>query len=78
MERADDATIWSFASTNDLVVVRKDEDFFYLANRVGDRGRLLWIRLGNCRKDALLRAIDLAMPEVDSCFQAGQRVVELK
>ncbi len=78
MERADDAAIWSFAAANGLVVVSKDEDFFYLANRVGDRGQLLWIRLGNCRKNALLRAIDQSLREIEECFGSGQRVVELK
>ncbi len=59
------------------VVVSKDEDFFTLANQVGDRGRRIWVRLGNCRKGVLLEAITKAMPQIQAAFESGQRIVEL-
>ena len=47
-----DVEIWIRASAEGRIVVSKDEDFFHLANRSGDTGRLLWVRMGNCRTTA--------------------------
>lgn len=77
LEEADDRRIWLWAIGEQCVVVSKDEDFFTLANQVGDRGRLIWVRLGNCRKGVLLEAISKAMPQIQAAFESGQRIVEL-
>jgi len=54
---AEDRVVWLVAGEEERIVVSKDEDFFILAARPGEIGRLLWIRLGNCRKDTLLAAL---------------------
>ncbi len=54
LDAADDQTVWAWAIREARVLVSKDEDFLYFAHRQGDRGRLLWVRLGNCRRDVLL------------------------
>lgn len=77
LQDAPDAPVWEWALREDRVVVSKDEDFFFLANRPNDRGRLLWIRLGNCRKTALLGVVDRALDAVLDAFAGGQRIVEL-
>lgn len=78
LDAADDRDIWTRACAEGLIVVSKDEDFFALANRQGDTGRLLWIRLGNCRRDELLRRFETAWPLIEEAFRQGQRVVELR
>lgn len=77
LDSASDDAIWSWAVRDERIVVSKDEDLFFLANRVGDRGRLLWVRIGNCRREALHQAMERAMPSVIAAFGAGQRIVEL-
>jgi predicted nuclease of predicted toxin-antitoxin system len=62
---------------HDRIVVSKDEDFLYLTNQPGDAGRLLWVRLGNCRNDALLMAFAKSFNTILAAFQSGQSVVEL-
>ena len=52
MDTADDRALWAWARREDRVVVSKDEDLLFLANRPGDTGRLIWVRLGNCRRAA--------------------------
>jgi predicted nuclease of predicted toxin-antitoxin system len=59
-------------------VVSKDEDFFILATRPSDHGRLLWLRLGNCRTQTLLAVLENAWPAIESAFQSGQRIVEAR
>jgi len=78
MEETPDAGIWKHAATDNRVVVSKDEDFFHLAHRPGDAGKLLWVRLPNCRRTALLAAFSQQLPQILMTFTAGQRVVELR
>ena len=75
---ADDLEIWTFATLDDRIVISKDEDFVFLANRSGDTGRLVWVRLGNCRNTALLTAFDGAKEALLQAFESGQRIVELR
>jgi predicted nuclease of predicted toxin-antitoxin system len=77
LDAASDAALWQWATREDRIVVSKDEDLFFLANRRGDCGRLLWVRIGNCRRDALLRAFERALPSIVAAFESGQRIVEL-
>jgi predicted nuclease of predicted toxin-antitoxin system len=57
---ADDPAIWKYAAAEDRIVVSKDKDFLLLASRPGDTGRMIWVRIGNCRNTALLPAFDRA------------------
>ena len=75
---ASDAEIWEYASGNDYVVVSKDEDFLYLANAPSAKARLIWIRLGNCRKKALLAAVESLWPKIEARLNAGERIIELR
>ncbi|MEO6595478.1 MAG: DUF5615 family PIN-like protein [Planctomycetota bacterium] len=77
LDDASDAAIWLWAGQQDRVVVSKDEDLFFLANRPNDSGRLVWVRLGNCRKGSLLDAFDRTFDTIVAAFDAGQRIVEL-
>ena len=60
LEHATDADIWDHALTDGSIIVSKDDDFFLLANRANDVGRLLWVRVGNCRTNALLQRFTAA------------------
>jgi predicted nuclease of predicted toxin-antitoxin system len=68
---------WSRALAHDRIVVSKDEDFLYLTNQPGDAGRFLWVRLGNCRNDALIAAFSSSFDTIVAAFDSGQSVVEL-
>jgi hypothetical protein len=37
----------------------------------------LWVRLGNCRNDALLEAFAASFDTIVAAFDSGQTVVEL-
>jgi predicted nuclease of predicted toxin-antitoxin system len=45
LEAASDLEIWNYAASRDWIVASKDEDFLHLANRQGDTGKLIWVRL---------------------------------
>ena len=78
MDATPDGDIWKYAIQEGRIVVSKDEDFFHLANRPGDPGHLLWVRLGNCRTTALLSRFDTEWIAIEREFSSGQRIVELR
>ena len=78
LDAAKDTPVWDYAKTHGLIVVSKDEDFFHLAPRPNETGGLLWVRLGNCRNDALLAAFQSELPNIEQAFDSGQRIVELR
>jgi predicted nuclease of predicted toxin-antitoxin system len=75
---ASEAEIWEHASRNDYVVISKDVDVLYLANTAPAKGRLIWSRLGNCRKQTLLSAVEQMWPKIEAELKAGDRVIELR
>jgi predicted nuclease of predicted toxin-antitoxin system len=74
METSDDREIWQLAKDEQLVIVTKDEDFALMADREGDAApQVIWVRIGNCRKSALLAAFGLVLPDprhLDLCFSS--------
>ena len=78
LARAQDLLIWQQAIATDRVIVSKDEDFFFLASLPGSKGRLVWVRLGNCRKSILLWEFERRWPDVIASLGAGEQVVEIR
>lgn len=77
MDSADDRTLWDWARRDSRVVVSKDEDLLFLACRPGDLGRLVWVRIGNCRREALVEAFARSLDAVIAALEEGQRIVEI-
>ena len=73
----DDRSLWARALADARIVVSKDEDFLFLTSQPNDTGRFLWVRLGNCRNDALLAAFSASFDTIVAAFDSGQTVVEL-
>jgi predicted nuclease of predicted toxin-antitoxin system len=78
LANASDIEICKYADKEDRVIISKDEDFLYLANRPETKTRILWIRLGNCRTAALLEAFERFWPLIESSLNAGDRIIELR
>jgi len=74
----DDRTLWRIAGEEGRIVISKDEDFFILATRPADSGRLLWLRIGNCRTVGLLALLNRRWEEIEQAFGSGQRIVEMR
>ncbi len=75
--QADDRQLWALACQEGRTVVSKDEDFFILAGH-STSGSLLWLRVGNCRKQTLLAMLETAWPAIEQALLTGQRVIELR
>ena len=76
---ADDQTIWQYAKERGLTIITKDEDFQALANRQGTiPPQVVWVRLGNCRKAALLESFSKVLPRLREMLDAGDAVIEIR
>ncbi len=78
LDEASDREIWQYAKTYGYTIISKDEDFFQLANlRKDNAPTLVWVRLGNCRKEALIAAFKNALPDLLEILKT-QKIVEMR
>jgi len=78
LEEADDRFLWQYGIRENRVLLSKAQDFIFLAVQPGDTGRLMWLRVGNCRNEALLRSMNEAHERVIAAFESGRRIVEVR
>jgi predicted nuclease of predicted toxin-antitoxin system len=79
LDHAPEAEIWHRAKKEALIIVTKDDDFRLLADRL-ERipPQVVWVRLGNCRKQALLTAFESVLPQLRTALESGERIVEIR
>lgn len=77
LEGASDRAIWREAGSTGATIVTKDADFVELA-RAGNGPAVVWISMGNCRRQVLLDKFGRALPQVIAALQAGERIVEMR
>ncbi|MBV8858603.1 MAG: DUF5615 family PIN-like protein [Acidobacteria bacterium] len=53
LDRADDEVVWELAKREGFLIVTKDADFSDLCLLRGFPPRVIWIRLGNCKTQAV-------------------------
>ncbi|MGN7613959.1 DUF5615 family PIN-like protein [Magnetococcales bacterium HHB-1] len=74
---ASDHRIWSYAGRVEAILITKDEDFITLASLSPNGSRLVWIRVGNTTRRALLKWFATVLPSIESAFEAGETVIEV-
>lgn len=57
LSSAADVEIWDFARENGYAVVSKDADFHQMSFLFGAPPKIVWIRLGNCTTDDVVRCL---------------------
>lgn len=74
---ATDSKIWHHTSSNDFVLISKDDDFVTMFSKTPS-ARLLWVRLGNCRRAYLLKVFKEQWKRILGRFEMGERFIELR
>lgn len=74
---ASDAEIWELAVTGGYVIVTKDRDFVDWARARSPKARILWIRFGNRRRDALLAKVEAAWPVLLGALESDVTIIEV-
>lgn len=62
---AADRAIWAHARDHGFVIVSKDEDFHRLSVLHGPPPKVIWIRLGNCSTDDVIRLLRERRQEIE-------------
>ena len=75
----DNRTIWPCAKERGLTIVTKDEDFQAHATRQSSiPPQVVWVRLGNRRKEVLLEAFSKILLALRAMLSASDAVVEIR
>lgn len=75
---AEDSPIWQFALQHGAVLLTKDEDFKVRSLRRSPGPVIVWLRIGNCSRRALLEWFQPLLPQVVKLVEAGERLIELR
>jgi len=57
LDESTDLEVWKFARKNQMAIVTKDSDFNDLAIYRGVPPKIIWVRLGNCKVDEIVKLI---------------------
>ncbi len=77
MQAGSDHSIWKRAAETGGVIITKDEDFTQIG-RSAAGPQIVWLRLGNVNRNALLDSISKALPQILEAIEGGERVIEIK
>lgn len=76
-EGASDHFLWLYAANVDAVIISKDEDFVRLHFIEPEGSAVVWIRVGNTRKQALLEWFSPLFPQILKALQQGEKLIEI-
>lgn len=75
---ATDREIWRHCAAKGIHLISKDEDFLDCSLRDPADISLIWVRIPDCRKAALIAAFADALSRLEAAIASGQRVIELQ
>ncbi len=78
MQDADDSLIWRYALEKKAILVTKDEDFPHRLRLGGTAPVVLWLRIGNTSRRALLHRFEPLLPQIEAMVQQGERLIEVR
>jgi predicted nuclease of predicted toxin-antitoxin system len=74
---ATDSELWSFVSQNDSILISKDDDFVRLV-LAKPTARLIWVRIGNCRRQFLLDVFRRVWPRIVERLERRDTFIEIR
>lgn len=75
---ADDSAIWQYALAHQAILVTKDEDFAQRARKGRPTPVIVWLRMGNTSRRALLEWLEPLIPDIEAMIQAGETLIEVR
>jgi predicted nuclease of predicted toxin-antitoxin system len=76
MVSASDDVIRDYAARIGAVIVTKDEDFA-IRRLLVEGPAVVWLRLGNSRRAALLARVEAELPAIVAALERGETLIEL-
>jgi predicted nuclease of predicted toxin-antitoxin system len=59
MGSTSDSQVWQYARANGYMIVTKDSDFHQRSLLLGQPPKVVWLRVGNCPTEAIVRLLRL-------------------
>ncbi len=78
LREAPDTPIWRYAIEHETVILTKDEDFAVRVGQCPTSPTIVWLRVGNCSKRALLEWFVPLLPAILQEIKQGQRLIEVR
>ena len=73
-----DSEIWVLAEADARTIISRDGDFSQLSMLRPSGPAVVWLRMGNVRKRALLDRLSQELPRICSLLDAGERLIEIR
>ena len=78
MMASSDSAIWDLAMSNNLVIITKDEDFQIRASVSSISPKIIWVRIGNASKKAILHFFEIKWTHIKKELNNGANLIELQ
>jgi predicted nuclease of predicted toxin-antitoxin system len=78
MQSASDTVIWDYAVRVSATIITKDEDFGRRRVLAIDGPSIVWIRVPNTRRAALLSWFENMFPDIIVALKRGEALVEVR
>ncbi len=78
LRHADDNPIWKWAVENQAIIITKDEDFPRHALTAKIAPVVVWLRVGNTSRRALLVWLARLLPKIEAEIDNGERIIEVR
>lgn len=75
---APDRDLWRYALEHDAAIVTKDEDFANMVAVAREAPAVVWVRVGNTRRAALLAWFEPLINQIAEMVDDGTRMIELR
>lgn len=73
-----DNEVWRLATTTRSVLITKDEDFVDMRMRIPDGPAIVWVRIGNTSRRALLAWFTPLIDNIILAVESDNPVIELR
>ena len=78
LRHADDNAIWQRALACSAVIITKDEDFPIRASASRTAPAIVWLRIGNASRRALLSWLEPRLHAIESRLNQGEKLIEVR
>jgi predicted nuclease of predicted toxin-antitoxin system len=78
LRHAADSPIWAYAIAHQAIIITKDEDFPQRLRQAQSSPVILWLRIANTSRRALLEWFEPLLPQIESLISQGDRLIEIR
>jgi predicted nuclease of predicted toxin-antitoxin system len=78
LRNSSDTAIWDYALKHGAVIATKDEDFPSRALVARQTPVIVWLRIGNSSRKALISWFQPLLPDIEKRINAGETLIEIR